>query len=347
MNWYYESAGQQQGPVPDTELDRLLAEGKITPETLIWREGLPGWAPLRTARPAPAAAPAPGFPPPPPVPGAEAPPPGYIRCTLTGKYFPPSEIFYHEGRPYSAEAKPQLLQSLQAGTGLPGGGFDRIGPAWEQRATLGVVKAAWETIKAVLTQPSQTFATMQREGGLGTPLLFLVIVGGGGLALSYVYSALVQGAMLTFAGAANTRSGGPNPFASLGLTAGITVGMMLGLAVIAPLIAVVAAFVWGGLMHLGLMMFKGANRPFETTMRVACYALGSGYSLCAIPICGGSVGGIWAIVVMCIGLSKAQDTTTGKGVAAALTPFVICCCSVAIIYGALIGTIFTAAASHR
>jgi hypothetical protein len=57
MNWFYESGGTQQGPVSETDLDRLLAEGKITPDTLVWREGMAGWTPLRTARPAPAAAP--------------------------------------------------------------------------------------------------------------------------------------------------------------------------------------------------------------------------------------------------------------------------------------------------
>jgi hypothetical protein len=115
MNWYYESGGQQQGPVADSELDRLLAEGKITLDTLVWREGLAGWTPLRTARPAappPVAAPAPvdaGWeltrPAAPIAPaasaagGSDTPQPGWIRCTLTGRYFPPSEIIYLEGKP--------------------------------------------------------------------------------------------------------------------------------------------------------------------------------------------------------------------------------------------------------
>ena len=48
---------------------------------------------------------------------------------------------------------------------------------------------------------------------------------------------------------------------------------------------------------------------------------------------------------MCIGLSKAQDTTTGKGVAAALTPFVICCGFVIIVYALIFGTVIAAAAA--
>ena len=50
MKWFYALAGQQQGPVDDAQLDALLAAGTITLETLVWREGLANWQPLRQAR---------------------------------------------------------------------------------------------------------------------------------------------------------------------------------------------------------------------------------------------------------------------------------------------------------
>jgi uncharacterized membrane protein len=58
MTWHYAVDGGQRGPVDDVELDRLLAAGNITPETLVWRAGMAGWQPLRDARsgPIPAAA---------------------------------------------------------------------------------------------------------------------------------------------------------------------------------------------------------------------------------------------------------------------------------------------------
>src|SRR5689334_20662487 len=80
MNWFYESAGQQQGPISEQEFDRLIAEGKITAETLVWREGLADWQPLRIARPAIPAEP-------PAMPSGEV-PPGHVRCSLTGKIIP-------------------------------------------------------------------------------------------------------------------------------------------------------------------------------------------------------------------------------------------------------------------
>jgi hypothetical protein len=354
MNWYYESGGQQAGPVSESDLDRLLAEGKITLDTLVWREGLAGWAPLRTARPAM----------PPPVPGgvppegdqgwevtrpgataaasaagSEVPQPGWIRCTLTGRYFPPSEIIYLEGKPYSAAAKPQVVASLQSGAPLPDAGTDRIGPAWEQRATLGAVKAALETVKAVLLTPSLCFATMKREGGLGAPLLFLLTTGGVGIVLSQIYGFFLQGAMFSW-----MSSMGGQKIPTGAMFGGTLIGMVIGI-VAGPILIVVGTFIWAGLVHLSLMMIKGANRPFETTMRVTCYAYGAGLLLNVIPLCGGSIGSLWVLVSMCLGLGKAHDTSTEKGVAATLIPFAVCCLSVIGIYVVIFGAIAAAAAS--
>jgi hypothetical protein len=50
MTWHYAAGGVQHGPVDDAELDRLLASGAITPETPVWRAGMPEWVALREAR---------------------------------------------------------------------------------------------------------------------------------------------------------------------------------------------------------------------------------------------------------------------------------------------------------
>jgi hypothetical protein len=50
MSWHYAVGSDQRGPVDDGELDRLVASGAVTPETLVWRAGMPGWQPLRAAR---------------------------------------------------------------------------------------------------------------------------------------------------------------------------------------------------------------------------------------------------------------------------------------------------------
>jgi uncharacterized membrane protein len=50
MTWHYAAGGVQHGPVDDAQFDRLVASGEITPDTLVWRTGMPAWAPLREAR---------------------------------------------------------------------------------------------------------------------------------------------------------------------------------------------------------------------------------------------------------------------------------------------------------
>ena len=42
-SWYYGSQGQQNGPITESELRRLLADGSLTQQTLVWRDGLGEW----------------------------------------------------------------------------------------------------------------------------------------------------------------------------------------------------------------------------------------------------------------------------------------------------------------
>ncbi len=55
MNWYYAEGNQQRGPVTSAEFQQLVADGKITDATLVWREGMAAWQPygqIRAAVPA-------------------------------------------------------------------------------------------------------------------------------------------------------------------------------------------------------------------------------------------------------------------------------------------------------
>lgn len=358
MNWYYESGGQQQGPVTDADLDRLLAEGKITVDTLVWREGMSGWTPLRTARPA-GTAPTPDAPPgtgaPAPVTGplpsatsgSDVPQPGWIRCSLTGRYFPPSEIIYLEGKPYSAAAKPQVVATLQSGGTLPTFESGRNGPAWEQRQTLGAVQAIIQTCKGVILTPTATFATMRREGGIQTPLIFNLIVGSAAGIVVQILTSIAQ--MVAMGGIAATAGtgGGPAP-AGVMVGAGL-VGMIFGV-IMTPVQVAIGAFVAPGITHACLVLLKGANRPFETTFRAINYLAGGlapaqlvfgvGMALATLltagsaAVGGAAVGGIaiiafpfiiWWVYLSVVAVSESQEISRGKATAAVLLPGVVCC----------------------
>ena len=44
MNWFYAKDGQQLGPVSEAQLRALSENGELTPEDLIWKEGMADWA---------------------------------------------------------------------------------------------------------------------------------------------------------------------------------------------------------------------------------------------------------------------------------------------------------------
>src|SRR5689334_8053378 len=52
MDWYYVQNGQQVGPISETDLDAFARDGRISPDTLVWHEGMPNWQPLAQAKPA-------------------------------------------------------------------------------------------------------------------------------------------------------------------------------------------------------------------------------------------------------------------------------------------------------
>ena len=286
MNWYYEKAGQRQGPVPESELDRLLASGEINAATLVWSEGMANWTPLGQARSAAAGQDV--------APGAAV-PADWIQCTATGKYFPPSEIVYIDGKAYSAAAKPAVMQGvMQSGVVPAGMDTNRNGPAWERRAELGIVKAGWETIQAVLTKPAETFETMKRDGGIGSVLLYPVIFGSIGGIAGIIYQVIVRLAMSSAIPQQASQTGGP----SLAAINAMSTGMLVVFAIFMPAFIALGSFVGAGLLHLSLMICGGAKQPFETTFRTYCYVHGSAGMLQIVPVCGAMVSGIWALICL-------------------------------------------------
>jgi len=313
MNWYYDLGGQRQGPVAEAELDRLLAAGTITTNTLVWCEGMENWTPMKDARPGAGATPA--------VAGTDV-PEGWVRCAATGRYFPPSQIVWLDGKAYSAEAKAGIVQGVMQGGELPSGDETlRTGPAWEQRAQLGFFKAIWETVKAVLLDPNQAFATMKRDGGFGAPLGFYMLVATAGVIISLVFNLVFQGSMLAFL----PKEAQQQAFPSLAAGAGFGALFIVGITVVAVLAMLVGAFVSTGILHLSLMICSGAKQPFETTFRTGCYAMGAGSALALVPLCGSSIGFLWGVVCLCMGLAKTHEINTGRAVCAVLLPLVTCC----------------------
>lgn len=119
MNWFYALGGQQQGPVDDGQLDALAAAGTITLDTLVWREGLANWQPLRQARPAPAVAPPIALPPV-TVPSGLVQPLGdnEALCAECGNRFTKDNLIQYATSFVCATCKPIFLQKLREGASV-------------------------------------------------------------------------------------------------------------------------------------------------------------------------------------------------------------------------------------
>jgi hypothetical protein len=42
-SWFCASQGQQQGPFPEAQFRSLIGRGTVTPDTLVWTDGMSGW----------------------------------------------------------------------------------------------------------------------------------------------------------------------------------------------------------------------------------------------------------------------------------------------------------------
>lgn len=184
---------------------------------------------------------------------------------------------------------------------------DRTGPAWEHPGP--PAQRFVDTAKAVLLDPQATFRNMRREGGLANPLTYYMI-------------GVVIAAMAGFVW--NMALGG------LGMGMGMggldhMGGGSFGMLIFYPILLLVAFFVASGIFHVLLSVLGAARFPYETTARTVAYAHGSALPLTIVPICGGVIGAVWAVVALIIGLAQTQETSIGKSAAAVLIPGIVCC----------------------
>jgi hypothetical protein len=249
-----------------------------------------------------------------------------IRQGLTTGQFRSTDLGWQTGmadwRPLSefvaattAPTAPLATAAVPA-TGLP----------WENRQQLGFFKAWFDTVAMLITKPGDAFAMMRPEGGLMDPLLFGLIGGCAGSIVSVFFQAILR-SMPGFGGGSNDF------FRAFGVGPSV---FFIGYAVLSPLLVALGLFIGSAVLHLCLMLIGGANRSFETTFRVACFSGGAANLFSMVPMCGGFIAAIYQVVLNCIGLSRAHQTTTGKALLAIFLPLILCCV-VCIVFGAVLG----------
>jgi len=196
----------------------------------------------------------------------------------------------------------------------------RPGTPWDDRGRIGFLAALVETTQKVLTKPSEFFASMPVVGGVGSPLLYGMLVGTLGLVVAALYREVFQALV-------------GSTFAGLGDSAELrrVVPLMMGgfsvvlQVVFSPVIVILGLFIVAVIVHVFLLMLGGARQGFEATFRVICYSEAAAV-INVIPLCGGVVSGVYYLVLGIIGLSAAHGIGKGTAAAAVLLPLVVLCC---------------------
>lgn len=209
---------------------------------------------------------------------------------------------------------PALAPVASAPANDPLVGTQGTEPAWEDRERIGIFPAITRTVSAVLMRPSPTFAAMKQTGGLANPLLYFVLLSSSMFAVSVLYQIAAT-------------SLNPEIFAKgLPHTSKTAFSVALfGSVLISPALYVVSAFISSGITHLSLKALGGANRPFETTFRVICYAQASAMVFNLLPMFGGLLGVIWGAYCVIIGLKETNAITGLKATLAITLPGLLCC----------------------
>lgn len=204
--------------------------------------------------------------------------------------------------------------------GLGARGASPRGTPWDRRDELGFVPAIFDTIKGVLGSPSEFFRDMPKEGGIGSPLGYGVLVGYVGVLVTAVYQALMH----TLIGSTLAELGERGPFGRVApfLEGGIG---LVSQVVFGPVWILIWIFLGAGIYHLVLLIMGEARQGFETTFRVVCYGQSCAI-LQIVPFCGGLLTVVAWIVVGIIGLSEAHGIGRGTAAVAVLAPLVLCCC---------------------
>jgi hypothetical protein len=215
-------------------------------------------------------------------------------------------------------------------SGPPPAGGARL--PWEERDRLGLVEALIQTIRLLVTDPSDAFSRLRPDSDLTSPILFGLILSWAGVLLSQMWQLMFGGLMRSmFSG----MEGLERAFAPSG-----AVGV-IGTLVVWPVIFVVFLFISAGILHLCLMIVGATSDSpsgFEGTLKVVSYSQVAGIAS-VVPLFGGFLFAIWALFLEVIGSSLVHRTTVARALMGVLIPILVCCTCIifaAVFFGAMI-----------
>jgi hypothetical protein len=296
MKIWINRAGQNLGTFTEEEVQRGLGQGQFVATDLGWQEGMETWKPLSE------------------FPSLQIPPERESAPSTT----PPP--------PFAPPVSPTALAIVEG---------QEEGPAWEQRQTLGILKALVQTWKEVLLNPATTFSHMKTTGGFTSPLLFNAVMVIVWAVFMLIYHFVFAGSFAAIAGSSQTDS---STAAALGVgTSAVSVIAIFTVAI--PLI-IAWNFVIAGITHLCLSLFKGTSKSYEATYRVITYSY-SAWIFSILPCIGGILAYVWALYCTIVGLSKVHGTEGWRAAVGVLLPVFVCLFLTAGVYLAILTMLYS------
>lgn len=209
----------------------------------------------------------------------------------------------------------------------PVAGTGRRNTAWEEEGAQWTFGGLTATLRESLFHPSEFFRKMNVTGGLSNPLLYALITGMIGWTAYYFWEIVFHDTFREFL-PSQARTG-LDVFAETGLAVK---------ALLTPFMVIAGLFIWSGVLHLLLLLIRGAKNGFEATFRVVSYINGASVFL-ILPLCGGLLCGVWTLVLAVIGLRDAHGTSGGKAAFVVLLPIILCCAFIAVFSVLVLGTV--------
>ena len=216
--------------------------------------------------------------------------------------------------------RPVSLQELRVVPQRPDAfGYPLGESPWDRRQELGFVRAWWDTFKMTLARPGEFFRSHQGTSS-GDAWIFAVTSMYIGFVPLMLVQFLIMIAITGFVSGVAAGGVGAPAVPPIGLP---MVGMALIYGIGALVYPLAIPFIAGGLsaltIQLALLVLAPNRKSLGHTFRAAQFSYGP-FALCAVPICGAYVAGVWQIVTLIIGVKEVHGISGWRAAFAVLWP---------------------------
>ena len=163
---------------------------------------------------------------------------------------------------------------------------------WETRSSWLDLAAFGRTSLNILFDPSATFAALNYDAGVRSSLIFALVYGSLGQLLGRYWFTLlgIHYGILEADPVANTAR-------------------FAGIVLSTPILLLIFIFFTACLVHVFLRLLFTGKSSFSATVQILAYGSGATSLLNVIPLLGSALVPVWALVLWCIGLAKAHQTS--------------------------------------